>query len=241
MDHPHKNSVFFQRTSEALESITRDRTRTNLLKKGEQNAIAYLVQCVPSWVSSNMLTAFGFFGNLVVFSSFLLARYINVYFLFLGLAGFVISWLGDSLDGRLAYYRNKPRKYYGFTLDITVDWMSILLIGCGYIVYIEGVWELLGYIFVLMYGWEIIIALMRYKITGKYSIDAGKVGPTEVRIIIASVMVLEVFLPGSLKYSALVICSVLFIVNIMDTTNLLKVADEKDVEEAKGVKSKVES
>jgi len=185
-----------------------------------------------------MLTAFGFFGNLVVFSSFLLARYINLYFLFLGLAGFAISWLGDSLDGRLAYYRNKPRKYFGFTLDITVDWMSILLIGCGYIVYIEGVWELLGYVFVLMYGWEIIIALMRYKITGKYSIDAGKIGPTEVRIIIASVMVLEIFVPDSLKYSALVICTVLFLVNIMDTRKLLKVADEKDVQEAKRLKAK---
>jgi phosphatidylglycerophosphate synthase len=230
MDNPHKNSGFFQRTSEALESITRDRTRTNLLRKGEQKAIACLVQCVPSWVSSDMLTGFGFFGNLIVFSSFLLAKYININFLFMGLAGFAVSWLGDSLDGRLAYYRNKPRKYYGFTLDITVDWISILLIGCGYIVYIDGVWELFGYVFVVMYGWEMIIALMRYKITGKYSIDAGKIGPTEVRIIIAMVMILEVFLTGSLKYSALVICSAMLLVNITDTGKLLREADERDAE-----------
>jgi phosphatidylglycerophosphate synthase len=237
MDQLHKNSGFFQRTSEALESITRDRTRTNLLKKGEQKAIAYLVQCVPSWVSSNMLTAFGFFGNLIVFTSFLLAKYIDINFLFISLPGFAVSWLGDSLDGRLAYYRNKPRKYFGFTLDITVDWISILLIGYGFIVYVDGIWELFGYAFVLMYGWEMIIALMRYKITGKYSIDAGKIGPTEVRIIIASVIILEVIVPGSLNYSALVICFVMLLVNITDTGKLLRAADEKDAENGNESKS----
>ena len=233
MNQLHKNSVFFQRSSEALESITRDRTRTNLLRKAEQNAIAYLVQCVPSRVTSNMLTALGFFGNLIVFGSFMLAKYIDKYYLLLGLLGFAVSWLGDSLDGRLAYYRNKPRKYFGFTLDITVDWLSILLIGAGYIVYIDGVWELLGYVFVVMYGWEMIIALMRYKITGRYSIDAGKVGPTEVRIVIAAIMIIEVIFAGSLKYSALIICVVMLIINIMDTNMLLRTADEKDLEEAK--------
>jgi len=180
-----------------------------------------------------MLTTLGFFGNLIVFSSFMLAKYIDKYFLLLGLLGFTVSWLGDSLDGRLAYYRNKPRKYFGFTLDITVDWLSILLIGAGYIVYIDGVWELLGYIFVVMYGWEMIIALMRYKITGRYSIDAGKMGPTEVRIVIAAIMIVEVIFQGSLKYSALIICVVMLIVNIMDTNRLLRTADEKDLEEAK--------
>lgn len=233
MNQLHKNSVFFQRSSEALESITRDRTRTNLLRKAEQNAIASLVQCVPSRVTSNMLTALGFFGNLIVFGSFMLAKYIDKYYLLLGLLGFALSWLGDSLDGRLAYYRNKPRKYFGFTLDITVDWLSILLIGAGYIVYIDGVWELLGYVFVVMYGWEMIIALMRYKITGRYSIDAGKVGPTEVRIVIAAIMIIEVIFAGSLKYSALIICVVMLIINIMDTNMLLRTADEKDLEEAK--------
>jgi phosphatidylglycerophosphate synthase len=233
MDHIHKKSDLFKSTSEALESITRDRLRTNLLRKHEQWAIAFLVQKVPLRVTSNMLTGLGFFGNLIVFSAFVMAFYLSKYFLLLGILGFAISWLGDSLDGRVAYFRNKPRKSYGFTLDITIDWISILLIGLGYIIYIEGTWELLGYVFVVLYGWEMIIALMRYKITGKYLIDSGKLGPTEVRIVIASVMILEVFLQGSLKYSALVICLIMLIVNIIDTNKLLTVADQIDKEEAK--------
>ena len=218
----------FEKVDEILNSISGDRSRTNLLKRHEQRAIAFLVQCIPSWMSSNMLTALGFVGSIIVSASFFLATYINIYFLLLGPIGFAISWFGDSLDGRIAYYRKKPRRMYGFALDITMDWLSIILIGCGYIVYVEGIWELLGYGFIVMYGWEIIIALMRYKVTGRYSIDSGKFGPTEVRIIISSVMIIEVFAPGSLMYSSLFVCVVLFIVNVIDTNKLLKLADEID-------------
>jgi phosphatidylglycerophosphate synthase len=219
--------------SEVLEAISRDRTRTNFLKKSEQKAITFFVQLIPSWISSNMLTAFGFFGSFIVFASFILADYLDRNFLLLGVAGFMISWFGDSLDGRIAYYRNKPRKLYGFALDITIDWISIIIIGCGFIVYSEGIWELLGYGFVVMYGWEMIIVLMRYKITGEYSIDAGKFSPTEARILISAIMVLEVLLPGSLGYSAAILMVTLFIINIIDTRKLLMVADGIDKKERK--------
>ena len=216
------------KTNNALELINQDRTRTNLLKKSEQRALAYLVQHTPAWMNSNMLTAVGFFGSLVVASSFLLAAYLDRNYLLLGVLGFVISWYGDSLDGRVAFYRNKPRRLYGFVLDITMDWVSIILIGCGFIVFSEGPWELLGYGFVVMYGWEMIIALMRYKITGKYSIDSGKLGPTEARILISAAIVAEVLFKGTINYSVLFLSVVIFVCNIIDTRMLMKVADGKD-------------
>jgi phosphatidylglycerophosphate synthase len=219
--------------SEVLESISQDRTRTNLLRKYEQRALAFLVQRIPSWINSDMLTAIGFFGGIIVFVSFMLATYLNRNYLLLGVLGFTIIWFGDSLDGRVAYYRNKPRKLYGFALDITMDWISIILIGSGYIVYSEGIWELLGYGFVVMYGWEMIIALMRYKITGKYSIDSGIFGPTEVRILISAIMVIEVLLPGSIIYSVVLISVVLLFTNIADTRKLLLIADSMDKKKIK--------
>jgi phosphatidylglycerophosphate synthase len=219
------------KTSKVIESISKDRVRTNLLRKQEQRALAFLVQRIPSRINSDMLTAIGFFGSFIVFVSFFLAAYLNRNYLLLGVLGFTISWFGDSLDGRLAYFRNRPRKLYGFTLDITMDWISIILIGLGYIAYSEGIWELLGYGFIVMYGWEMIIALMRYKITGKYSIDAGKFGPTEVRIVISAIMIAEVLFPGSLVYSALLVVVILLVVNIADTTKLLKTADGMDKEQ----------
>jgi phosphatidylglycerophosphate synthase len=217
--------------TELMKSVFGDRARTNLLKKYEQRAITWMVQRIPPAVTSNAMTGIGFFGSIIVAASFMLAAFFSKYYLLLAIPGFMISWFGDSLDGRLAYYRNKPRKRYGFALDITIDWISIILIGFGYIIYAEGTWELLGYGFVVMYGWEMIIALMRYKITEKYSIDSGIFGPTEVRIIIAAIMTAEVFLPGSLQFSAGVVVVVLFFVNIGDTRKLLKVADENDKKE----------
>ncbi len=220
------------KTSEVLNSVFGDRSRTNLLKKYEQQAIAWLVQRIPRRITSNFLTGVGFFGYIVVFASFVLASFYGRFWLLLGLPGFIINWFGDSLDGRLAYYRKKPRKQYDFTLDITIDWLSIILIGLGYIIYAEGVWEVFGYGFVAMYAWEIILALIRYRITGKYSIDSGKLGPTEVRIVIGTIMVAEVLLPGSILFSAVLLVTAIFVVNIIDTRKLLRVADEIDKNEA---------
>jgi len=220
------------KTSEILNNVFGDRSRTNLLKKYEQQAIAWLVQRIPRRITSNFLTGVGFFGYIVVFASFVLASYYGRVWLLLGLPGFIINWFGDSLDGRLAYYRKKPRKQYGFTLDITIDWLSIILIGLGYIIYAEGVWEVFGYGFVAMYAWEIILALIRYRITGQYSIDFGKLGPTEVRIVIGTIMVAEVLLPGSILFSAVLLVTAIFVVNIIDTRKLLRVADEIDKRES---------
>ena len=225
---PQKKSGKTARNGEVINSVFRDRARTNLLKKQEQVTIFWLVQRMPDWLTSNMLTALGFFGYIIVFGSFLLATFVSRTYLLLGIIGFAINWFGDSLDGRLAYYRKKPRKQYGFALDITIDWLSIILIGMGYIVYIDGAWELFGYGFVVMYGWEMIVALIRYKLTGKYSIDAGKMSPTEVRIFVGAIMIGEVVLPGSLVYTAAALVIAIFIVNIMDTRRLLRIADEID-------------
>jgi phosphatidylglycerophosphate synthase len=219
------------KTREALDSLFQDRTRTNLLRKYEQWTIAYFVQRIPAWISSNMLTGLGFFGNVVVLLSLILASYLHRSYLLLSVLGFAINWFGDSLDGRLAYFRNKPRKLYGFTLDITIDWIGIILIGCGYIVYAKGIWELLGYGFIAMYGWEMIIALMRYRLTGKYNIDSGKFGPTEVRIVISLILIAEVIVQDSIIYSSIVVVVIMFFVNIFDTRKLLKLADEMDKKE----------
>lgn len=212
---PNRNNLKSLFNGEVLRNVFSDRTRTNLLKKQEEMAISWLVQRIPSFITSNMLTGIGFFGNMIVCASFILASFYSRSFLLLGLIGFAISWFGDSLDGRLAYYRNKPRRKYGFTLDITIDWISIILIGLGYIIYAEGAWKMLGYGFVVLYGWEMIIALIRLNITGKYSIDSGKMGPTEVRIVIGLIMIAEVLLPGSLIYSAFVVVIALLFVNVI--------------------------
>jgi len=218
-------------TTDVLKIISQDRSRTNLLKKAEQRTIAFLVQRIPSWITSDILTGIGFFGSIIILLSFILATYFSVAYLLLGVVGFMICWFGDSLDGRIAYYRNKQRKWYGFALDITTDWIGIVLMGWGFVIYIDSEWEIIGFCFVILYGWEMLTTLLRYKITNKYSIDSGLFGPTEVRIVISLILILEVILKGSIIYSAALACVLLLFSNIIDTNKLLKMADVRDNEE----------
>jgi len=220
-----------QETKKAESLIAQGRVRTNILHNVEQKSIAYLVQKIPAWMSSDMLTAIGFVGSVIVFLSFVLGAYISRYFLLLGILGFMVSWFGDSLDGRIAYYRNKPRKWYGFSLDITVDWLGIILMGTGFIVYAPSYWKIIGFLFVVLYGWEMITALLRYKITEQYSIDSGSFGPTEVRILISLMLILEVIVKDSILYTSALACLVLLIMNFLETGKILKSADERDKKE----------
>lgn len=218
---------------DVIKAISKGRERTNVLRTVEQKTIVYLVQRIPSWISSDMLTAIGFIGNLIVFLSFVLGAYINKLFLLLNILGFLISWFGDSLDGRIAFYRKIPRRWYGFSLDLTVDWIGTIFIGLGFMIYVDPSWVFIGYAFIVMYGWEMITAILRYKITGKYSIDSGLLGPTEVRIIISLIMILELIFNGSIIYCGILVSFALLVTNIIDFRKLLVLADEKDKIERK--------
>lgn len=220
-----------ERMVKTLNIIAKDRKRTNILKSSEQKLIAYLVQRIPMWINSDGLTAIGFFGNLMVASSIVMGAFLSRYWLLLSLIGFAVNWFGDSLDGRIAYYRNRPRKWYGFSLDVTVDWVGTILIGLGFMIYAQGVWKYLGFLFVVLYGWQMITAQLRYKISGQYSIDSGIFGPTEVRIILSAIITLEVFFPGSIYYLTTLATAFLVYSNLVEAKKLLILADQRDMEE----------
>lgn len=213
---------------ETNKKIFQDRKRTNILSVPEQKFISYLLPKIPNWISSDGLTGIGLFGSLMILVSFILANHLHVGYLVLAIVGFFVQWFGDSLDGRIAYYRNKSRKWYGFALDIVMDWISTVMIGLGFLLYVASEYEVLGYVLVSLYGWAMIISQLRYKITDKYTIDAGLLGPTEIRVILCVVILLEAFVIGSLVYSVFIICVILFFVNIVDTKKLLVLGDERD-------------
>ena len=56
----------YRAMSETKKTISQDRKRTNILHSQELAFIAYLVERMPRWVTSNMLTALGLTGNLLV-------------------------------------------------------------------------------------------------------------------------------------------------------------------------------
>lgn len=218
-------------SQEINQKLFQDRKRTNILSNPEQKFISYLVPRVPNWISSDGLTAIGFIGSIIILASFLLAEYVALPWLLLGIFGFFVQWYGDSLDGRIAYYRDKSRKWYGFALDIVMDWLSTVLIGLGYVFYASDDFKYTGFFLVALYGWAMIISQLRYKITDKYTIDAGLLGPTEIRVVICLVFLAEVLLKGSIDYLVIAICVSLFFINIVDTKKLLDLGDARDKEE----------
>lgn len=215
--------------SDTKKAISQDRKRTNILHDQEIALIAYLVERIPRWVTSNMLTSLGLAGNLLVALFMCIASIYGSWWLLLTPLAFFINWFGDSLDGRLAYYRKKPRKWFGFCLDIVVDWIGIIAIGLGYYTYVQPEWKIIGFIFVVLYGAEMIISQLRYKVTDKYSIDSGLLGPTEVRIILAILFCMDFFVPGSIHWIGLAVSIVLLLSFISDFRKLLALADERDI------------
>ena len=151
----------------------------------------------------------------------------NKYWLLLSILGFAIGWFGDSLDGRLAYFRNIPRKWYGWALDITVDWLSIGIMGIGYYYFFDE-YKFVAFVFVFTYGWSMINSLLKYKITDKYSIDTFLMGPTELRILICIFLFLEIYIDNILFYFGIVGSLILMLINVNDFREILSYGDDRD-------------
>ncbi|MFQ5627968.1 MAG: CDP-alcohol phosphatidyltransferase [bacterium] len=209
--------------------MNRERKRTNILKSAEYKAIQYFCERMPNWVTPNILTAIGFLGSLIILLGLWLGKEQRV-FLLVSIFGLAVHWFGDSLDGRLAYYRNTPRKWFGFSLDINVDWTSVCIIALGFYFYFPA-YKFVALIFVVAYGGSMIIALLRYRITNQYTIDSFYFGPTEMRILLAIVLFLEVFRLGTLLEFGVAGSALLIVFNLLESHKLLKQADQKDVAE----------
>lgn len=206
-----------------------DRDRTNFLKKWESRVIRQLCERMPDWVTPDMLTAIGLLGSIVVFLGLWLGTFAKV-FLLLSIIGLAVQWFGDSLDGRLAYYRNTPRKWYGWALDINADWVSTCIIGLGFFFYLPN-FKIVSFVFVVAYGGSMIVSLLRYKITDKYQIDTFFLGPTELRLLISLVLFVEIFRDETLLQFGFIGALVLITFNLIESFKVLRLGDERDKRE----------
>lgn len=209
-----------------------DRSRTNLLRNLEQPTLLFLCRVMPKFLTPDLLTAIGMFGTLIIFAAFYFAAVTHekIYLLW-AVLGFAINWFGDSLDGRIAYYRNTPRKWYGFALDCVMDWISLVFMSAGFFLYIDDYYKLFVFLFACNYGWVVLMAQLKYKITDKYSIDPGPIGPTEVRILLCLVIITEWYFGNVLIYFSTFGNILFLIINLVDTYKLLKLGNARDAEE----------
>jgi hypothetical protein len=223
---------------EAVLRIRSSRKRTNILREPEYIVIEFLCKIMPRWISPDMLSAIGMAGSILSACSIFFATY-NRATLLLVVPGMIIQWFGDSLDGRIAYYRNQPRKWYGWLLDMNLDWISTVLLATAFLYYISD-YPLLAFLFMAAYGQTFILAIMRYRITDIFLIDADSpIGPTELRIILTVSTAMEYFIPGFIIWFGVAGILVISILNAVDFFRLIKIANAKDIEEAALVGKKI--
>jgi hypothetical protein len=107
------------------------------------------------------------------------------------------------------------------------DWMALCWVSTGFAFYFPR-YKFIPFIFMAAYGAGMLIAATRYKIAGKYRIDSGKFGPTEMRFAIAGILLLEMALPQSVIIVGSLATLIMLANDAIEFRQLLRTADRRD-------------
>lgn len=157
----------------------------------EKKLLIWMAERMPAWVTPDILTGVGVLGSVVVFAGYALSR-VSPTFLWLSTLGLVINWVGDSTDGTLARVRHMERPKYGFYVDHTVDVLSegLVFLGIGVSPFVRfdvACFAYTGYLAIS------VLAYVRAFVDGVFKIAYSRIGPTELRILLAGVNALMFF------------------------------------------------
>jgi archaetidylinositol phosphate synthase len=138
---------------------------------------------MPAWIQPDHLTLLGFAAMFLAGVSYALARW-NHTGLILAVLCLALNWFGDSMDGTLARIRKRQRPRYGFYVDHMIDSVGAFFLMSGL--------ALSGFISSrVAFGMLIVYLLVSIEVylatytLGNFHLSFGKVGPTEIRILLA--------------------------------------------------------
>ena len=174
------------------------RIQTSLLNGVEKKALVWMAERMPHWVTSDMLSFIGFLGALVIAAGYLLSS-VNINWLWLSSAGFVIHWFGDSLDGTLARVRHCQRPLYGFYLDHTLDVITefIMFAGIG----LSGLVRFdLSMLVFIAYLFMTLNVMINSHLKGEFRLTYIKLGPTEFRLLMIIINTLLMYVAPMRAY-----------------------------------------
>jgi len=175
------------------------RIQTSILNAAEKKLLVRIAAHLPSWVTSDLMTFTGFLGAIIIATGYVLSN-ININFLWLSSFGFLVNWFGDSLDGTIARVRNQQRPRYGFFLDHNIDCINEAIMFTG-----AGLSRLMNLSIALMvlaaYLMLSVYVYIGAHLKGEFKLTYGKMGPTELRLIIVIVNTLFIFSHPLREYS----------------------------------------
>lgn len=163
-------------------AVEATRTATFLLAEPERRLLRWIAARLSRWILPDDLTALGVLAAFGVCGAYQLSNE-GTGWLWAASALLVLQWLGDSLDGTLARVRRIERPRYGYYLDHLVDAIATAAIGIGL-----G----LSPFMLLSVGALIVVAYLVLSINvylesqafGRFEIGYGRIGPTEIRIVL---------------------------------------------------------
>jgi phosphatidylglycerophosphate synthase len=171
------------------------RQLTSVLAPLEKRTLVWLAERMPRRINSDHLTILALAAMLGAGLSYWWAS-VNALGLVLATVCLAANWFGDSLDGTLARVRRCQRPRYGFYVDHVIDTFGIaLLIGgmslSGYMTPWVAAVLLIAY---FMLSAEVFLAT---HVLGTFRMSFFKVGPTELRILLAIGNAVAMFKPTS--------------------------------------------
>lgn len=170
------------------------RIQQNVLAVSERRLLTWLCSRMPAWVTPDILTAGGVAGAVAIFIGYA-ASGLSPAWLWLAIAGYVIQWFGDSLDGSLARYRKIERPSFGYFIDHSCDGITTLLIlaGIGLSPFVRldvALVALAGYLLLSIH------AYLSVQAVGELKLSYLSAGPTELRFVLIG-MTLAMMVVGS--------------------------------------------
>lgn len=174
------------------------RIQTSVLNGIERKVLVSMAGRMPGWVTSDMLTAVGVFGAVVVALGYFLSNY-NINFLWIASLGFLINWFGDSMDGTLARVRNCQRPIYGFFLDHNIDGITITIMCIG-----AGLSELVSLYLamgvLIIYLLLSIYVYINAHLKNEFKLTYSGMGPTEFRAAVIIINTLFIYITPLREY-----------------------------------------
>ena len=158
------------------------RTQQALTASLERRALQWLAERTPTCVGPDHLTALGLAAQFLAGVSYALAGW-NKYFLLLATFWIAVNWLGDSLDGTLARFRQRQRPRYGFYVDHMVDTFgsAFLMLGLALSRYLH--WQVALAMLVAFLVLSVETYLAAYTVAD-FRLSHGLFGPTEIRLLL---------------------------------------------------------
>ena len=160
------------------------REHGSILAGAEKRALVWMARRLPRRINADHLTALGLLAMAGASAAYWASQWHELALLG-AVAGLAVNWFGDSLDGTVARVRNHQRPRYGYYVDHVADITSMLLL-CGGLAlspYMSPAPALLLLAAYLMLCAE---AYLATHACGVFRVSILRVGPTELRILLAT-------------------------------------------------------